>query len=165
MSFPKSRWIATFAAAAMVATFILAGVPRRANAQDSRAKDEVLAMEKQFTTACVAGDAATLNSLLADDALFIHGNGMVQTKPELIDAITTGKLAVGQYDMNDPQYIPFDGGAVLSGLVDFGFKSRPGSTSPPMVLHMRGSSVWVHHDGKWQLYLAQDTTLSGPGNH
>jgi ketosteroid isomerase-like protein len=164
MSFSKYRWASTLGAAGIAAALLLvSGTGMRAKAQSS-AQDEVLAMEKKFTGACVAGDTATLNSIMADDALFIHGNGVVQTKAELVDAIATGTLPVGQYDMSEPKVILFDGGAIISGIVDFGFRSPAGSASPSRPLHMRGSSVWVNHAGKWQLYLAQDTTLSGPGS-
>ena len=56
----------------------------------------------------------------------------------------------------------FDGGAIVSGLVDITFKGPAGSTAPPRVIHMRGSSVWVHKSTGWLLALDQDTTLAEP---
>jgi hypothetical protein len=71
-------------------------------------------------------------------------------------------LSLSAYDLKDPKVVLFDGGAIVSGLVDITFKPRPNATAPPLTLHMRGSSVWVHHSGKWTLFLDQDTTLAGP---
>ena len=102
MSPSKNRLIATLGAAAIAATLLVAGVALRAKAQNS-ADDEVLAMQKKFTDACVAADGATLNKVMADNAVFIHGNGVMQSKAEFIDAITTGKLGVSQYDLKDPK--------------------------------------------------------------
>ena len=161
MSPSKNRFIATLAAAAMAATLLVAGIALRATAQSS-ADDEVLAMQKKFTDACVAADGATLNSVMADNAIFIHGNGVMQSKSEFIDAITTGKLGVSQYDVKDPKIIAFDGGAIVTGLVDFGIKPPAGSAAPPRVLNFRGSAVWLHSSSGWHLIFDQDTTLAGP---
>jgi len=161
MSPSKNRLIGTLAAAAMAATLLVAGIALRATAQSS-ADDEVLAMQKKFTDACVAADGATLNRVMADNAIFIHGNGVMQSKSEFIDAITTGKLGVSQYDVKDPKIIAFDGGAIVTGLVDFGIKPPAGSAAPPRVLHFRGSAVWLHSSSGWHLIFDQDTTLAGP---
>jgi hypothetical protein len=161
MSLSKNRFVSMLAAAIAVATLLIAGIALRANAQGS-AQDEVLAAQKKFTDACVAADGATLNTVMADNAIFIHGNGAMQSKSEFIDAITTGKLGVSQYDLKDPKVVPFDGGAIVTGLIDFGIKPPAGSTASPRVLHFRGSAVWLHSSAGWQLILDQDTTLAGP---
>jgi len=161
MSPSKNRFAPTLAAAAAVALLLLAGIAVRAHAQSS-AQDEVLAAQKKFTDACVAANGATLNAVMADNAIFIHGNGAMQSKSEFIDAITTGKLPISQYDLKDPKVVPFEGGAIVTGLVDFGIKPPAGSTAPPRVLHFRGSAVWLHSSAGWQLILDQDTTLAGP---
>jgi ketosteroid isomerase-like protein len=145
-------------AAAAAAIALVAGVAPRAQAQD-----EVLKLQKQFQDACVAGDTAAIAPLMADDAIFIHGNGAAQSKTEFLAAITNGQLSLSACDLKDPKVVLFDGGAIVSGLVDITFKPRPNATTPPLTLHMRGSSVWVHKSGgKWTLFLDQDTTLAGP---
>jgi ketosteroid isomerase-like protein len=161
MSLSKNRLTETLAAAAMVVAFVVVGIALRANAQMS-AQDEVLAMQKKFTDACVAADGATLNKVMADNAIFIHGNGVMQDKSQFVDAITTGKLGVSQYDLKDPKVVEFDGGAIVTGLVDFGIKPPAGSANPPMVLHFRGSAVWLHSASGWRLIFDQDTTLQAP---
>jgi len=144
------------AAAAAAIALVAAAAPR------AQGQDEVLKLQKQFQDACVAADGSTLTKLMADDAIFIHGNAAVQTKAQFIDAITSGQLAVSQYDLKDPKVLMFDGGAVVSGLVDFGFRPPPGSQNPPRVLHMRGSAVWAHTSAGWRLILDQDTPVPGP---
>ncbi len=161
MSFSKNRLIPTLAVGAMAAALLVAGIALRAKAQNST-DDEVLAMQKKFTDACVAADGATLNKVMADNAIFIHGNGVMQSKSEFIDAITTGKLGVSQYDLKDPKVVEFDGGAIVTGLVDFGIKPPAGSAAPPRVLHFRGSAIWLHSSVGWRLIFDQDTTLAGP---
>jgi ketosteroid isomerase-like protein len=128
--------------------------------------DQALKLQKQFQNACVAGDTAAIAPLMADEAIFIHGNGLAQTKMQFLAAIAAGQLALSAYDLKDPKVVLFDGGAIVSGPVDLTFKPRPNATTPPMTIHMRGSSVWVQRSGKWVLLLDQDTTISGPpGSH
>lgn len=161
MSPSKYRLVGTLAAAALLATFVITEIAVRTSAQAS-AQDEVVSMQKKFSDACVAADGAALNRLMADDAVFVHGNGAMQSKSEFIDAITTGKLGVSQYDLKDPKVVEFEGGAIVTGLVDFGIKPPAGSAAPPRVLHFRGSAVWLHSSSGWHLIFDQDTTLAGP---
>jgi len=161
MSHWNNRYISTFVTTAAVAVMIFAGAALRARAQASK-QDEVLQLQKKFQDACVSGDTSAVAPLMAEDAIFIHGNGAAQSKTEFLAAITNGQLALSAYDLKDPKVVLFDGGAIVSGLVDIAFKAPPGATAPGRVLHMRGSSVWVHTSAGWQLKLDQDTTLAGP---
>ena len=124
--------------------------------------DDVLKLQKQFQDAVVAADTDAIAPLMADEAIFIHGNGAAQTKEQFLAAIKAGQLALSAYDLKDPKVVLFDGGAIVSGPVDLTFKPRPNATTPPVTIHMRGSSVWVQRSGKWVLLLDQDTTISGP---
>jgi len=161
MSPSKISMLVTYiAVTTLIALMTAANVARAKAAQSSQ--DEVVAAQKKFSDACVAADGATLNSLMADNAIFIHGNGVMQSKSEFIDAITTGKLGVSQYDLKDPKVVDFNGGAIVTGLVDFGIKPPAGSPAPPRVLHFRGSAVWLHSSSGWHLIFDQDTTLAGP---
>lgn len=161
MSPAKYRLVGTLAAATLLGMFVITGIGVRTSAQAS-AQDEVVSMQKRFSDACVAADGAALNRLMADNAVFVHGNGAMQSKSEFIDAITTGKLGVSQYDLKDPKVVEFQGGAIVTGLVDFGIKPPAGSAAPPRVLHFRGSAVWLHSSSGWHLIFDQDTTLAGP---
>lgn len=128
----------------------------------SAAQDEVLKLQKEFQDRCVSGDVEAIAALMRDDAIFIHGNGAMQGKAEFLGAIKNGQLSLSAYDLKDPRVILFEGGAIVSGLVDLAFKPPNGSNAPPRVIHMRGSAVWVHAGGAWRLLLDQDTALAGP---
>ena len=119
-------------------------------------------MQKKFQELSVAGDTAGVSALMSDDTIFIHGNGAAQSKAEFLTAMAAGQLSLSLYELKDPKVVIFDGGAIVSGLVDLAFKAPAGSTAPPRVLHMRGSSVWVQKPSGWKLILDQDTALAGP---
>ncbi len=149
---------ALFALSAIVSLVVLA-VPARAQ---SAAEQKVLDLQKKFQSLTVARDADAVAALMADDAFFIHGNGALQPKSEFVAALRSGQMAFSSYDLKEPKVILFKGGAIVSGLVDIGFPIQAGSTTPPRIIHMRGSSVWLETASGWKLQLDQDTTLAGP---
>jgi ketosteroid isomerase-like protein len=156
------RRISIAIAAALAALILTAVSTPRACAQASANQQQVLDMQKKFQESSVGGDTDGVAALMADDAIFIHGNGAAQSKPEFIAAMKASQLALSLYDLKDPKVVMFNGGAIVSGLVDIAFKAPGGSTAPPRVLHMRGSSVWLQTSAGWKLTLDQDTTLAGP---
>ena len=146
---------------AIAATFLVSSFAARTRAQASAAQQQVLDMQRKFQDLTVAADADGVAALMTDDAIFVHGNGAAQSKSEFVRAIKAGQMAFSLYELKDPKVVTFNGGAIVSGLVDLAFKS-PGATAPPRVLHMRGSSVWLSTSSGLKLALDQDTTLSGP---
>jgi ketosteroid isomerase-like protein len=161
MQFAKNRQILATVIVVAAAVVLIAAAALQVYAQ-AATQDEALQMQKQFQDACVAADVSAIEPLMADDAIFIHGNGAMQGKTEFLDSIKKGQLALSAYELKDAKVILINGGAIVTGLEDLTFKPPAGSTSPGRTIHMRGSGVWQHKGGKWQLVLDQDTTLAGP---
>jgi hypothetical protein len=164
MTLRKNRFIST-TIAAVVAMMLLAGAALRAGAQTSQSsttQKDLVDLQRKFQDLTVAGDSAGVSALMSDEAIFIHGNGAAQSKAEFLTAMATGQLSFSVYELKDPKVVIFDGGAIVSGLVDIAFKAPAGSQAPPRVLHMRGSSVWVQRPSGWRLILDQDTTIPAP---
>lgn len=158
----KNGRILLVVACAMAATIFVSSFASRTRAQAAAAQQQVLEMQKKFQELSVAGDTDGVAGLMADDAIFIHGNGAAQSKAEFVAAMKAGQLALSMYDLKDPKVIVHDKVGIVSGLVDLAFKAPPGSTAPPRVLHMRGSSVWLQTSAGWKLQLDQDTSIAGP---
>jgi ketosteroid isomerase-like protein len=162
MRLAKNRFAFKTLAATVVAAVLIGGVVLRARAQAS-GQDEVLNLQKKFQDATVSGDTAAIVSVMADDAIFIHGNAAMQNKTEFLAGIKNGQLAFSAYDLSDPKVVMFKGGAIVTGIVDITFKARPDAPpGPPRTLHMRGSSVWLHSSVGWKLILDQDTPVQAP---
>jgi ketosteroid isomerase-like protein len=163
MSLRKNRVISVTIAAVVSGMILLAGTALRAGAQSSQSsttQQDLVDLQKKFQALTVAGDSAGVSALMSDEAIFIHGNGAAQSKAEFLTAMATGQLAFSVYELKDPKVVIFDGGAIVSGLVDLAFKAPEGS--PPRIIHMRGSSVWVQRPSGWKLMLDQDTTIPAP---
>lgn len=154
-----------FGVALMAALFSVSAV-RVAGRSDSGqlTKDEALKLTSEFQKATVAADAATLDKLMADDCIFIHGNGMVQNKSVFTGMLTSGRMKVTSWDMKSPDVILFDGGAIVTGVSEWDMMPPGGSANAnPMALHLRVSQIWAHTATGWQLILDQDTSIAQPG--
>jgi ketosteroid isomerase-like protein len=165
MSLRTNRFISTMIAVVVAAMILLVGAAPRAGAQSSQSsttQQDLVDLQKKFQDLTVAGDSAGVSALMSDEAIFIHGNGAAQSKAEFLTAMATGQLAFSVYELKDPKVVIFDGGAIVSGLVDLAFKPPAGSQAPPRIIHMRGSSVWVQRPSGWKLMLDQDTTIPAP---
>lgn len=162
MEVGRNRFISKTMAGTLVAAMLIAGAALCARAQTSE-QDEVLNLQKKFQSATVSGDTATVASVMAADAIFIHGNAAMQSRTEFLAGIKNGQLAFSAYDLSDPKVVMFKSGAIVTGIVDITFRPRPNAPAgPPRTLHMRGSSVWLHGSTGWKLILDQDTPIQGP---
>lgn len=67
------------------------------------AKKQVEALEEQWRTAQLAGDAATMDSLLSDDYIGISMTGQVNTKAQQLDRMRSHKLMLTRLDLGELQ--------------------------------------------------------------
>jgi uncharacterized protein (TIGR02246 family) len=119
---------------------------------------QVLDLQKRFQDATVASDAATLAKLMANDALFVHGNALVQSKEEFLQAAAKRRFRIKSFEISNPKVVFFDGGAIVSGVEDIVLAPRAAGEQP-MKVRMRVSGVWVARPGGWRLILNQSTPV------
>jgi ketosteroid isomerase-like protein len=122
---------------------------------------QILALQKKFQAASMAADLPALSALMADNAIFIHGSAVVQTKAQYINSITSGQMKLTTYNLKESKVTFFKGGAIVVGLTDVGLappRNAPGT--PPRLIHMRVSTVWLRKLDGWQLILNQGTPLA-----
>lgn len=147
------------------AASLMAGPARAQTAAPKGALNEgqVLALQKKFQAASMSADLPTLSALMADNAVFVHGSGVAQTKAQYIDSITSGQMKLTTYELKESKVIFFKDGAIVVGLTDVGLapprNAAPGT--PPRLIHMRVSTVWLRKLDGWQLILNQGTPLAG----
>ena len=122
---------------------------------------QVLDLQKRFQDATVACDAATLAQLMADDAMFVHGNALVQSKAEFLEAAAKRRFRISSFEITNPKVVFFDGGAIVSGVEDIVLAPRAAG-EPPQKVQMRVSAVWVARPAGWQLLLNQGTPVQPP---
>jgi ketosteroid isomerase-like protein len=119
---------------------------------------QVLDLQKRFQDATVACDATTLEELMADEAMFVHGNALVQSKAEFLEAASKRRFRIKSFEITNPTVVFFERGAIVSGIEDIVL--APGAAGEqPRKIRMRVSAVWVARPGGWQLILNQSTPL------
>lgn len=149
-----------------VALLLSLASARTSKAQSAASKQQlteaqVLDLQKKFQDATIAADTAAIRKLMADDAIFVHGNALVQTKAEFLEAATKGQFRITKYEIKNAKVVFFDGGAIVSGVEDVALAPRVAGTQPFQV-QMRVSSVWVARPAGWQLILNQGTPIQEP---
>jgi len=166
MTHRKNRSAILKIAAAALAIVIMAAAPtsqaqKAASSKQQLTEAQVLDLQKQFQSATVAADTATIGKLMADDAIFVHGSALVQTKAEFLEAATKGQFRITTYEIKEAKVVFFDGGAIVSGVQDVTLAPRaPGGQ--PFQVQMRVSSVWVAKPSGWRLILNQGTPIQPP---
>lgn len=147
----------------VVAALFAAGAVRAANGPHLT-KAKALKLQDEFQHAVVAANTAALDKLMAKDCTFIHGNAMQQTKAQFIGMLKGGAMKVTEFKSSSQQVIPFNGGAIVISVVNWGMlPPRGGANAHPMILPMRISNVWVYTSAGWQMILEQDTSLPQRG--
>jgi len=153
------------ALAMMLFVASLAASPARAQAGNPKGKlnaAQVLALQKKFQEASMAADMPALSALMADNAVFIHGSGVVQTKAQYINSITSGQMKLTTYDLKESKVTFFKDGAIIVGLTDVGLAPphNAAAGASARLIHMRVSTVWLRKLDGWQLILNQGTPLA-----
>jgi len=143
------------AIALLIAVACWVATASRVSAKPVSAQDEVLAADKARMDALVAQDRATLKKILADDLVYCHSGGNVQTKEQYLAGLADGSTRYYKVETNwNPPHVVGKIG-VLSGHVTF--YVRAGQTD--RTFHLQAASVYEKRDGRWQLILFQSTSL------
>jgi hypothetical protein len=98
---------------------------------------------------------------MADDAIFVHGNGLVQSKAEFVEAAARKRFRIRSFEIRNPKVVFFDGGAIVTGLEDIVLGPAAAGEQPRKV-QLRVSDVWVARPGGWQLIFQQGTPVEAP---
>ncbi len=151
--------LASFVSLAAVARAQDAPPAVPAAAQVPKAAEPALEADKARREAMVAADIAKLTPLLADNLVYTHSSGKVDTKSSLIEAIRTGTLDYEKIDPRDTVVRARGRTVVVTGIVTVGVKTPEGSRS----FDARFTAVHGRtQDGKWQLLVWQTTRLPEP---
>src|SRR5271169_571739 len=103
----KSRLMSLSTTVLGLTLFFGIGAARVSKAQGAMAgkqqltEAQVLALQNRFQDASVSADTATISSLMSDDAMFVHSNGLVQTKSQYVNSISSGQMKLALYKVID----------------------------------------------------------------
>ena len=119
----------------------------------------VLRADERRIRATVARDADALRELLSDDLHYAHADGRVQTKDQLVAALSSADL---KYVSVQPEGVQFHsvapGAATLSGRTRLVVDSE----GQRVAFTLRFLSVWREERGQWRLIAYQSSQLPAP---
>lgn len=119
----------------------------------------ILELERRRCAALIAADFATLDQLLAEDLIHVHGSGTPDTKAHYFEDIRTAFefLAIERTDAR----VRFHGDvAVLTGPMMHRVRVR--GSGEIVVMHAFGTQIWAPAGGSWKLMLYQATPIAKP---
>ena len=120
--------------------------------------EEIRSAEGVRVRALEAADVATLETLLAEDFIYVHASGRTENKDAYLASLGSGVFRWSGITHEDTSVRPLNGTALLYGLLH-ARKEEAGDTRQ---LLFRFVSVWVRSDDAWQLGFMQNLKPAQP---
>lgn len=113
-------------------------------------KAAVLRLDETRVYATLAPDAGALDDLLAPDCVYVHSNGIAQTKAQFIQALKTGAMKYLSLRYSAPPQVRLYGNssAVLTGTAQLEVQLADGRVLKPTVVF---TAFYVLLRERWQL--------------
>jgi uncharacterized protein (TIGR02246 family) len=126
---------------------------------DAQAEREVRDMERQWREAWLAGDAAALDRIHADDYTAIPNIGTVSTKAEVMADVRLGAFRYSRMEHSEMTVRVYGTtGVVVGRTINEGHRGERDVSGD-----FRYTRIYVKRDGRWRAVLAQYTRITGPG--
>ena len=118
-------------------------------------KESILALDKQWSDAIVKGDTATLDKLLADDLVYAHATGIVDTKASYIAKIKEHRQVYKSFEQRNPKVNLYSSSAITFSWVRVTGTNQAGVFDDKiMLIHF-----WVKQNNAWRLAGHQTTKV------
>lgn len=135
--------------------FVLASCGRPAPTEPPVAAPDLSAAAQRYEEAQIAGDAAALNELIADDYMLVGSDGVSQNKAELIAFWTADGFDPAPIAVTEPVDHRWTDGAALGGTVTLSW-TQDGA---PVSVTIRYVDIWSLRDGEWRVVYGQSTRV------
>ncbi|TVR77876.1 MAG: nuclear transport factor 2 family protein [Saprospirales bacterium] len=109
------------------------------------AQDEVLDLHRKKFEWMIQLQLDSLESILADDMLYIHSNGWIEDREEVIENLRSGHLAYHKIDIRNQEVRYFDRIAIVVGEAEF-HVSLDGS---PLSIDLLYTEVYRQDGDRW----------------
>ena len=118
---------------------------------------EIRELETQRFRAMERVDVAALNRILSDDLIYTHGNGLQQTKSELIWVLGSGDMKYESITPGDDIRVRvYNQAAVVTGRASIKIKAG-GEEQSFTICYL---DVYVKQDGRWQMVAWQSSRVA-----
>lgn len=117
--------------------------------------DEIIALENRRIEAMTKEDETTLNEILADDLIYTHSSGRVETKAEFIGNLASGRTKYVSFERDDVKIRQYGDTAVVTGFA----KVHVTSNGRDLRFQVRFLDVYAKRNDTWQMVAWQSTKL------
>lgn len=138
--------------AAALVGFLFSGV--HAGSQDTLVST-VKQREAERQRAMVSVDLKALDDLFAADAIYIHSNGIAQSKADVIGMLTRGDIRYVSFDVKEATYRVYGETVVVNGAQTISLTS----SGRAFTSNSRFTVVYATVDGKPRVVAYQATSL------
>jgi ketosteroid isomerase-like protein len=120
-----------------------------------QAEQEIRQRETRRFEALVRGDTASLEEIMADDAIYTHATGVVETKAEYLAKMKSGEVTYESFVPEELRVRVYGTAAVLNGIARV--KAHVGGEVRN--LRLLFTDVYVKQGERWRMVAWQSTRL------
>lgn len=135
-------------------TFLLSVSVHLLYAQSSDEK-ALIATEKERFNAQITRDPNVLDKVLADDLIYTHSSGLVDSKQSFIQSIKEAKMVYEQINVEEQKVRIYGKIAVVNGVCTI----KAINNGQPMNLKLRYTDAYKRNGKQWQLITWQSLRL------
>lgn len=115
--------------------------------QNKNPLDEVKALSKRKFSWMINGQLDSLESLLDNDVRYVHSNGWIQTKQDIIGDFKTKKLVLKNVTIESDSIRQFNSTAIVIGKGKF----EGSINNTNFILDLIYTEVYIINNRRWQL--------------
>lgn len=116
---------------------------------------QVVGLEEKRRKAMVAADVKTLETIIAQDATYVHATGIMQKRDELLRLLANKSIQYISFDLEKASYTVYGTTVVGTGVQ----KIKVMAGGQARVIHSRYTVVYAEKDGSEKLIAYQSTPL------
>ncbi|HET6350200.1 MAG TPA: nuclear transport factor 2 family protein [Candidatus Krumholzibacteria bacterium] len=131
-------------------------VPAETASSADAAIAHVRALEVQRQSAMVKPDLAVLQQIFAEDATYVHSNGLLQTRDELFRMLERGEIRYLSFQVERVSYRPYGNDTVVVSGVQ---RIQLSSSGKTFESYSRYTAVYAPVDGVVKLVSYQSTSM------
>lgn len=121
--------------------------------------DDMKPFYESFTNAQSSGDAATIDRLIDDQLVFIHGGGRITTKADFLHDFTGPDFKLDPIAYKNQHFVEIAPDVVIM-TADVSYTGAEGGKA--FVSNFHVSDVWARRGDLWKLTFVQNATLAAP---
>jgi hypothetical protein len=116
--------------------------------------EDVRRAEKARQTALLAADSGRLESMLADEYVYVHASGRVETREDYLNAVKSGGFRFIDFTSQNVIVTPYGDATLAAGeIIVLREEAQVRKRS-----HFRFASLWTRAQDGWKLAFWQNTT-------